>query len=509
MIHMMGFIDYLLDRITMYRLVLYYLIILLVLSFFLSFFGVFSFSPFSLLISTALLLAVGLITNKVFAYVFEAPINVESVYISVLIVALIFNPIQSVDTLVPFAWVAVLTMASKFIFAIGKKHLFNPVAIAAVITYFTINESATWWVGTAFLMPFVVIGGMLIVRKMRRFDLVFSFFFTAVVTIFLFTIIRGGDLVTTLKSIALHSSFFFFAFVMLTEPLTTPPTKMLQIIYGGLVGILFAPQIQIAGIFSTPELALVVGNVFSYLVSPKQKLILFVEEKEVASTNVVDFLFVPNKKVSFFPGQYLEWTLPHHKTDSRGNRRYFTIASSPTEEMLRIGVKFYEEGSSYKQALSILTKQTPIVGAQLAGDFTLPKNTSQKLVFIAGGIGVTPYRSMIKYVLDTKQPRSIVLLYANKHVSEIAYRDVFDQASREIGIKTVYTLTDKESVPSDWKGRVGRIDAEMITREVPDYQDRLFYLSGPQTMITATKKILKAMGIKERQIKTDYFPGLV
>lgn len=509
MIRMMGVIDYFLDRITMYRLVLYYLIGLLVIAFLLSFFGVFSFSPVSLLLSTALLLAVGLITNKVFAYVFGAPTNVESVYISVLIVALIFNPIQSLDTIVPIAWVAVWTMASKYIFAIGKKHLFNPVAIAAVITYFTISESASWWVGNAFLMPFVVAGGILIVRKMRRLDLVFSFFITAVITIFFFTIMRGGDLITTLKNIALYSSLFFFAFVMLTEPLTTPPTKTLQILYGGFVGILFAPQIQITGIFSTPELALVVGNLFSYLVSPKQKLVLFVEEKEVASANVVDFLFVPNKKMSFSPGQYLEWTLQHPKTDSRGNRRYFTIASSPTEEMLRIGVKFYEKGSSYKQALSILTKQIPIVGAQLAGDFILPKDTSKKFVFIAGGIGITPYRSMIKYVLDTKQSRSIVLLYANKHVSEIAYRDVLDQAAREMGIKTVYTLTDKESVPSDWQGRVGRIDATMIAEEVPDYKDRLFYLSGPQMMITATKKVLKEIGINEGQIKTDYFPGLV
>ena len=493
----------------MYRLVLYYLIALLVYAFVLCGFGFLPYSPLNFLFTTALFLAVAWVTNKVFAFVFEAPTNVESVYISALILSLIFTPLQSIHTIIPLAWVAVWTMASKYIFAIGKKHIFNPVAIAAVITAFTINQSASWWVGNSWMTPLVVLGGLLIVRKIKRAYLVFSFFITALLTIFAFTLVRGGNIVTTLQSNVLHSSFFFFAFVMLTEPLTTPPTKMLQVLYGGMVGILFAPQMQFAGIFSTPELALVVGNLFSYLVSPKQKLILYAKEKIIASSNVIDFLFQPNQPMNFLPGQYLEWTLAHPRTDSRGNRRYFTIASSPTEQTLRLGVKFYEKGSSYKHALYQLDQHKPIIGAQLAGEFILPKDPRQKIVFIAGGIGVTPYRSMIKYLLDTKQPRSIVLFYANKNISEIAYRDVFDQAQRELGIKTVYTLTDKATVPTDWHGRVGRIDEKMIAEEVPDYRERMFYLSGPHTMLEATKKVLRSLGVRKNQIKTDYFPGLV
>lgn len=505
----MTLIDYFLDRITMYRLVLYYLIALLAYGFLLSIFGVIAYSPGAIFLSTTLFLVVTWITNKIFAFIFEAPTNVESVYISALILSLIFTPLQSIHTVIPLAWVAVWTMASKYIFAIGKKHLFNPVAIAAVITSFAIGQSASWWVGSTWMAPVVILGGMLIVRKIRRAELVLSFFLTALVTIAVFALAKGGNISATLQSNILHSSLFFFAFVMLTEPLTTPPTKRLQMIYGGLVGILFAPQMQIAGIFSTPELALIVGNIFSYLVSPKQKLILFPKEKFAVSSNVIDFAFTSNKKISFHPGQYLEWTLSHPKTDARGNRRYFTIASSPTESELRLGVKFYEKGSSYKRALYALNEKTPIVGAQLAGEFTLPKNPHQKLVFIAGGIGITPYRSMIKYLLDTKQQRPIVLFYANKNISEIAYHEIFNQAAKELGIKTVYTLTEKEKVPANWDGRVGRIDPKMIAEEVPDYKQRLFYLSGPQGMIDATKKVLKNMGISERQIKTDYFPGLV
>ena len=114
---------------------------------------------------------------------------------------------------------------------------------------------------------------------------------------------------------------------------------------------------------------------------------------------------------------------------------------------------------------------------------------------------------MIKYLIDVKEPRSIILFYANKLASEIAYADVFEQARAELGIKTVYTLTDKTTLPQGWLGRVGRIDAQMIQQEVPDFRERVYYLSGPHTMVTGYKKILQEMGISDSRIKTDFFPG--
>jgi ferredoxin-NADP reductase len=204
----------------------------------------------------------------------------------------------------------------------------------------------------------------------------------------------------------------------------------------------------------------------------------------------------------------MEWTLPHKGVDSRGNRRYFTIASSPTEPLIHLGVKFYPEGSSFKRALAKITTATPVIAGQLSGDFTLPEDTNKKLVFIAGGIGITPFRSMIKYSIDTNQPRQIILFYANKVLTEIAYGDVFEEA-RSIGVKTVYTLTDVENVPQSWQGKKGRITPEMIKEEVSDYQDRIFYLSGPHAMVTGFENTLKQMGIPNNRIKKDFFPGFV
>jgi ferredoxin-NADP reductase len=144
----------------------------------------------------------------------------------------------------------------------------------------------------------------------------------------------------------------------------------------------------------------------------------------------------------------------------------------------------------------------------LAGDFTLPKDQSEKLVFIAGGIGITPFRSMAQYLMDTKQKRDIVMLYSNKTIPEIAYRDVFDRA-QEIGLKTVYTVTNENPIPQDWTGKTGFINEAMLREEVPDFKTRMFYISGPRSMVVLFDDLLKKMGVPESNIKKDFFPGFV
>ncbi len=493
----------------MYKLVLYVLITLLCVAGIWGWFGFISYSPIDIFISTLFLLFVCYVANKIFAHVFDAPANVESVYITALILALIITPYHSFHDLPFLGWMGLLAIASKYILAIGKKHIFNPVAISAVLCSYGLLQSASWWVGNAVMAPFVLVAGLLIVRKIRRTDLVFSFFFVTIVVSLASAFLKHGDPIATLNTIVFRSSLLFFAFIMLTEPLTTPPTKILQMIYGGLVGFLFVPQVHFGSIYSTPELALVIGNVFSYLVSPKQKLILHLRQKLQASSDMIEFIFPKKKSFAFLPGQYMEWTLAHQNTDSRGNRRYFTIASSPTEESLHLGVRFYPKSSSYKKAMLAMTGKTPIVGSQVAGDFTLPKDPHQKCVFIAGGIGITPYRSMLKYLIDTHQKRQIIMFYSNKTLGEIMYSDIFDQAEKELGIYTIYTLTDIKSLPAGWQGETRRIDAAMIQKYVPDYAERLFYLSGPHAMVKEYQEVLRNMGITDKQIKSDFFPGLV
>ena len=505
---MINAVDSLLDRITMYRVVLYVLIGLVGIAIILAYFNLLHFSPLSLLLSTAFLLMMCWAMNTVLAHVFEVPTNLESASITALILALIIDPANSPITFQFLGWAAILAMTSKYILAINNKHIFNPAAIAVVITAFVLGESASWWVGTASMLPFVLLGGVLITRKLRQEDMVLSFCVAALVCICLVTLIQGQSILNVLQLTLLQSPIFFLGFVMLTEPQTAPPTKQLRRYYGMLTGILFLPQLHIGPLYSTPELALVVSNVFSYAVSPKQKVLLTLRKKVRLAPGIIDFVFKPSQKLAFKPGQYMELTLAHPHPDSRGNRRFFTIASSPTENEVHLGIRFSERSSSFKQALYRSNNNSKIVAGQIAGDFTLPANQNEKLVCIAGGIGITPFRSMLKYLLDKQQRRDIVLFYVNRRSEDIVYKDILSAAQAELGIQVFFTLTDTAAVPRNWSGFVGRLNEQMIMKNVPDYNERTYYLSGPSEMVKANEQLLRRMGIDGKQIKKDFFPGL-
>jgi len=502
-------IDYVLDRITMYRLVLYILIALICIACVFSYFSLVQSTPQNIILSAIVLVGVGWIANGIFAWTFDAPTNFESVYITALILTLIMTPAKSFSDFPPLCWAVIFAMLSKFVLSYNKKHIFNPAAVGVVVTGLFLNQSASWWVGTAFMAPFVLLSGFLVIRKLQLYDLSWGFFMTVVLLSLIIGVTRGDSIATSFLQVVLDSSMLFLGSIMITEPLTLPPTKKLQMIYGVLVGVLSVPQLSIFNFSFSPEMALCIGNIFSFSVSPKWKLVLLLKDKKRLAKDTVEFVFIPDKKFTYIPGQYMEWTLPHAHADARGNRRFFTLASSPTEDNLLLGVRFFEDGSSYKKALTQITNQTPLVAGQLTGEFTLPKNPNGKLAFLAGGIGVTPFRSMIKYLTDSQIDCDIVMCYANSVADEIAYKDIFDEAEKKIGLKVVYALTDKHRVPFGWDGEVGRVDEMLIRKVIPDFSTRLFYLSGPQSMVNNYEKMLKKIGVKQKMIKKDFFPGLI
>jgi ferredoxin-NADP reductase len=507
---MFKLIDKFLNGTTMYRLVLYYVAGLWGVAFIMACIGTLAFAPGAMFVALAVIVGVAWLTNRLFARVYAAPTNVESVYITAFILALIMNPPRAggyADFLILAGWAASWSMAAKFIFAINKKHLFNAAAFAVALMAITGVGAASWWIGRLQLAPYVLLGGLLMVRKIRRTDLVASFFAVALAVIAALAYLRGLPPLTAVWKALTDTPLMFFAFVMLTEPLTTPPTKPWRVAYGALVGVLIVPQLHVGALYSTPELALVLGNLFSYLVSPKHKLFLTLKAKKEIATDTFDFVFESDQRLKFRPGQYLEWTLAHDRVDNRGNRRYFTIASAPTEPAIRLGAKFYPRSSSFKSALDAMKPGDTLVATQLAGDFTLPRDPKRKLVFIAGGIGVTPFRSMLKDLIDRHETRDVIVLYSNNTVGEIAYADVFNEAEKQLGIKTHFILSKLDQVPADWKGDRGFIDEPMLRRLVPDFATRTFYISGPHAMVAAFQRTLRKMGVKPTRIKSDFFPG--
>jgi ferredoxin-NADP reductase/Na+-translocating ferredoxin:NAD+ oxidoreductase RnfD subunit len=491
-------IDEFLEQITMYRLLLYYLIGLEVIAVGLSALGVLHFNPLDIALSALFTTAICWAANKVCAWVFKVPTNVESPLITALILALIISPTHDLHGLIFLAVASVLAMASKYILTIKGRHLFNPAAIAVVLTSYGAGDAASWWVGTASMLPWVLIGGVLLTRRIRRSGMVTWFIGVALAATVIYGLIDGTSPATLIQQEVLNSALFFFAFVMLTEPLTSPTTNGKRAWYSMIIGVMFPPQFNVLGVFTSPEVTLVVGNFFAYIVGPRVRTRLHFSRRIELSQDSTDFVFKPERPFTYQPGQYMEFTFQHPHTDSRGARRYFTLSSSPTEQDIRLGIKFYEPGSSYKRALKHVTPDTPIIAGQLGGDFVMPKDASKRLVFIAGGIGITPFRSMVKYLLDKGEKRDITLFYAARTADDHVYRSVFDDAATKLGINVVYITTDKSK-----RARY----AELIAQHVPDFQDCTFYISGPHAMVIDTEHVLETMGVSFARIKKDFFSG--
>ncbi|MFZ2560689.1 MAG: hypothetical protein WAW91_03660 [Candidatus Nanoperiomorbaceae bacterium] len=484
----------LIDRVTMYQLLLYYLVAILLLAAFLGSIGVIAYSPFAILGSAAVTVIVAYVTNCIFAWAYEAPSNPLSAVLTALILALIITPSQSIDGLSFIIIASGVAVASKYILAIKHQHIFNPAAIAVVLTSFLAGDSASWWVGSTALAPLVIIGGIVLVKKVRKLRMVGLFILLALVSTFVFASLAGKNGLITIQTAIAHSSLFFLAFAMLTEPLTSPSIWRQQILYVLIVGLLFSPSFNIFGFYFTPELALALGNIFAFWAGHKAKTMIRLTARNVYGKHTEDVTFTPAQPLAYKPGQYVDITMPHAHADSRGIRRTFTLASSPTEKDLRFGIRYYEPSSSFKTAFRLAPVNLFASVGNVGGEFTLPNDKSRKIAFIAGGIGVTPYRSMIKYLSDTNDRRDVVLLYGERNRDDITYANVFETARSKIDTRTNYIIG-------------ATIDGDCIQKYIPDFNDRLFYLSGPQTMVAGIKKTLLRLGVRRHNIKTDYFSG--
>src|SRR3989344_306397 len=493
---------------TMYRSILYYLLFLVAAAIFLSAFSILPYDPISLAATAFFLCVLSYFFNFVCAKLFRTKPNLESQFITALILALIVGPVDFGKDVIFLTILALISQASKYVIAYRKRHILNPAAAAVLISAIVIQRGASWWVGSLALVPFVILGGLIMTRKIRRFKLAGIFIGAYVALIVGDSIFQGATISHTaslIRDILFFSPLLFFSFVMLVEPLTSPPLSKWRNYYGALVALcLFAFQKWLNVPYGL-ELALITGNIFTRIVNPDLRLALRLIKKEKLSESIYAFSFEPQKKFGFVPGQFFELTLPHDNADSRGVRRWFTISSSPTEQYVEFTTKFAEKGSTFKQKLRNMREGEEIIVSGLGGDFTLPKNLAQPMVFIAGGIGITPFRSMIQHLLDRNLTTDIVLLYSNRTVSDIVFKDVLDRAEKKLGLKTVYTMTD--AVPESWKGRTGFIDETLIGIEIPDYRNRLFYVSGPEPMAESSEKMLAGMGISPNNIKRDYFPG--
>lgn len=467
----------------MYRLMLYFLIAILVAILGLSTFNFLPYNSLDILIQalTYVFLCWGI--NRILAKIARTEPNPESSIITALILSNITGPFNLLANWNVILVISLAAMASKYIFEWNKSHVFNPAAVGAM-SGIMLGYPASWWIGNVYVLPVVLIGGYVVLRKIRRFHLFFSF------AISYLTILLLAN-PASVRNLLLDSALIYFAVVMLIEPLTSPQNFKKRVWFGIFVAAVLIIY-QRLGLTYSLELSLLSGNIFARILSPDFRSTLVLKRREKLSSNIYGFWFDLVRHVSFKPGQYLEWTLDHAKPDKRGIRRFFTIASSPTEKEILLATRISDPGSTFKKELMAMDEGQEITVSKISGDFVMPKDKEIKIAFIAGGIGITPFRSMVKYMLDEKESRDIYLLYAAKNKEDFVFQDIFSDAEKN-GLKTIYIE--------------GAIDTEKIETNIPDYLNRIIYVSGPEPMVEAMSETLRYMGVKKNMIKTDFFPG--
>lgn len=503
----MRFIDAFLNTITMYRLTMMGLLSLAVISIACAFFQTLPYTALDLTISLIVLLVATRLSNMLFALFAKAAPTPESSLITGLILFFILTPLQSIHDGLVLALIACIAMLSKYVLVFRRKHIFNPAAVGALFASVTGIGVASWWIGTPILLPFVLVLGFLIARKTRRLDLTIAFFVVATGTFAVRLLVSHISYVAGFTQFVFSWPLFFFAGIMLTEPQTTPPYKNDRLIYGTLVGLLFSLAFKVGPVSATPEFALLMGNIFSFVVGFKRRVTLTFKEALPLTRDIYEFVFLPKQSFRFESGQYAEWTLLHRRVDTRGVRRFFTIASSPHDPFVRLGMRVPVEGSSFKATMRELTKGAVISMTGVAGEFTLPEKKDEKIAAIAGGIGITPFMSMFRHLAERREHRDMVLIYAANSPLDFAYQKEIDALADSIGLTVIYLPTDFTEM-TDWNGRSGYVTDLLIRDEIRDYKNRTWYLSGPDAMVRNYKGLLKGMGLSGLAIKTDYFPGL-
>jgi ferredoxin-NADP reductase len=209
-------------------------------------------------------------------------------------------------------------------------------------------------------------------------------------------------------------------------------------------------------------------------------------------------------------GQFAYFKLDGVVGDAKGPIRHFSLASSPTEQdFIMISTRIRD--TPYKQKMASLEKGAKILAWGPEGEFILHKDYSKPAVLLSGGIGVTPFRSMVKYATDRRLPLKITMFDSNRDAGNILYKTEFDRWAKENkNLKVVYTITEEEKQDSNWAGERGRINKEMIAKYLSNDEitSAVFYICGPPGMLRAMQKLLKEeLQIPKDRIKVEEFTG--
>ncbi len=228
------------------------------------------------------------------------------------------------------------------------------------------------------------------------------------------------------------------------------------------------------------------------------------EKREVAKGTLLAVFDLGGEEVEFQPGQYFFVTLldPPYE-DDKGPRRHITVVTSPTERGV-LGLCTRLRDTAFKRSLAELPLGAEVEVELPKGKFLLPEDTARPYVFVAGGIGITAFRSMLRNAADERLPYRVTLLYSNRNRAETAFLDELSELERALpGFKLMLTMTDEPG----WEGESRRIDAAVLQDHLGELERYNFLVAGPPAMTEAVVAELHGAGVSEESVLADSFSG--
>ena len=235
------------------------------------------------------------------------------------------------------------------------------------------------------------------------------------------------------------------------------------------------------------------------------------KSKRQIAEGTMAFVFEKPKGFKFKSGQHIRMTLINPpETDSEGNSRFFSLASTPQDEDLVIAMRMRD--TAFKRVLGRMQIGEKVLIQVLLGvphgAFALHEDASKPAVFLIGGIGIVPAFSMIKDATERKLLHKIVLFYSNRRPEDAPFLDELQNlAKQNPNFKLIATMTEPEKSARSWQGETGRIDQSMIKRYVHDVQSPMYYIAGLPEMTSAMKTLLADLGVNEDNIHAEEFSG--
>ncbi len=227
------------------------------------------------------------------------------------------------------------------------------------------------------------------------------------------------------------------------------------------------------------------------------------EKREVAKGTLFVLLSVEDYP-AYRPGHYFWVELPARgHADEKGLRRHISLATSPTEPGV-VGLATRLRDTAFKRTLAELEVGDEVQVEEPKGTFLLPEDTSTEYVFVAGGIGITVFRSMLRFIADGALSYRVTLVYSNRDRESSAFLDELEELERRIeGLRVVLTMTDEP----DWDGETRHLDADVLGELVGGLDGKTFLVAGPPAMAEAVAESLQGAGIPEERVLADKFSG--